>query len=254
MRDWTGRRFGRLVAIKPQEQRDCCGNTIWLFRCDCGGVMLTANIRGVRSCGCLTSSGSGQYAKCPDCGISFPIRLDGGKTPQFCQNCTTDRAGRNWRVCPICHELFNAPPSSKKITCSTACSKQWKKITHTGVYNNWGEAARQKKRAEGQTDNLKLGVEAARKSPVAGRFETNQEAKIWHLITPLGEEIVVRNLALWARQNAELFGKESCDRSAQQIAAGFRAIALTMAGKRKHPSWTYYGWTLKTFPAYPPKK
>ena len=70
-------------------------------------------------------------------------------------------------------------------------------------------------------------------SLIAGRFETNQEAKIWTLVDPCGNEITVRNLILWARENTALFEKPEGDRSAHQIASGFRAIALTMCGKRK---------------------
>lgn len=57
--DLTGRRFGRLTAIKPTQKptgsRD--RHTLWLCECDCGGV---ANVRSdkltngyTKSCGCL---------------------------------------------------------------------------------------------------------------------------------------------------------------------------------------------------------
>ena len=54
--DITGKRFGRLVAIKfeyyDDKYRDC-----WLFLCDCGNekILPAANVKwgGVRSCGCL---------------------------------------------------------------------------------------------------------------------------------------------------------------------------------------------------------
>lgn len=86
----------------------------------------------------------------------------------------------------------------------------------------------------------------------AGRFETNQEAKIWRLVDPSGNEIIVRNLLLWARENTERFGKPPGDRSAIQIASGFEAIAATLRGTRKMPSMTYFGWTLKDVPEVPP--
>lgn len=102
-----------------------------------------------------------------------------------------------------------------------------------------------------QTAQLKLGTEAARKSPKAGPFETNVTAKVWVLVSPEGEEIVVRNLQLWAREHAALFGKEQNERSAIQIACGFRAIARSLAGKLKRPAMTYFGWSLKAPPSMP---
>ena len=57
-----GKRFGRLVALEPTEERDKSSETvIWRCKCDCGN---TKNISSylltsgrVRSCGCLQSWG-----------------------------------------------------------------------------------------------------------------------------------------------------------------------------------------------------
>lgn len=121
----------------------------------------------------------------------------------------------------------------------------------------WGDEAKKRKSQLGQTANLQLGTAAAQMSPIAGRFETNREAKIWILIDPSGNEITVRNLKLWARDHADLFGKPLGDKSANQIAAGFCAIAQTLRGKRGSPgkpsgAMTYFGWTLKCPPESPP--
>lgn len=55
--DIAGQRFGRLVAIRPTEQRHGSGSIVWECQCDCGSTALyTVNQlrRGsVRSCGCL---------------------------------------------------------------------------------------------------------------------------------------------------------------------------------------------------------
>ena len=55
-KDLTGQRFGRLIALKPMEERKN-GYIVWECRCDCGN---TSQIRGssllsgaVLSCGCL---------------------------------------------------------------------------------------------------------------------------------------------------------------------------------------------------------
>lgn len=257
-KDLTGQRFGRLVAIRPVRKRmNDDRHTMWFCECDCGSVAIVPTnnlIQQTVSCGCVSRGpkiGDAVRAVCPGCGKKFLIDLNGEKTPQFCTECAPKYAGRNWKVCPVCRKLFPSPASDKTVTCSKKCSLEWKRTTHENVSNRWNEESKEKKRKEGQTDNLKLGTEAAKKSPVAGRFETNQEAKIWTLVDPSGNELVVRNLLMWARENTERFGKPEGDKSAKQIADGFKAIALTMRGKRKHPAMTYFGWTLKDVPKDP---
>jgi hypothetical protein len=52
--DLTGKRFGRLVAIRPVGQTKS-RNTTWLFRCDCGGNTITTKDTAARpnaGCGC----------------------------------------------------------------------------------------------------------------------------------------------------------------------------------------------------------
>ncbi len=56
--DLTGRKFGRLKAIRPTEKRDKHNNSvIWLCECCCGNMVEVAESRlikeEVRSCGCL---------------------------------------------------------------------------------------------------------------------------------------------------------------------------------------------------------
>lgn len=60
IKDITGLRSGKLVAIKPTNKRsnNSC-NVIWLCKCDCGKTTLVAsrNLQNkqVKSCGCLLS-------------------------------------------------------------------------------------------------------------------------------------------------------------------------------------------------------
>lgn len=253
--DITGKRFGRLTALYRLKAQPA-PSASWLYRCDCGGVTIQslAALSVVRSCGCLLHGKGATRARCPSCGKPFPITLDGTPTPQFCPDCAPQRAGRAWRVCPICGELFPASPSDNAVTCSTkACVSAWKSRIHTGVSNEWSDESKARLSAKGQTDNLKLGTAAAQRSPIAGRFETNREAKVWELINPTGKQITVRNLLLWAREHTELFDKPPGDKSARQIAAGFKAIAQTLAGKREkqRPAMTYKGWTLAGLPTKP---
>lgn len=55
--DITGERFGRLIAIKPTNER-YHGQVQWIFECDCGNnkmIPLTAVRSGTtKSCGCLS--------------------------------------------------------------------------------------------------------------------------------------------------------------------------------------------------------
>lgn len=59
-RDITGRRFGRLVAIRPVG-KDIHRNILWLCRCDCGGTRIIAASPLIsdcyHSCGCLKNQG-----------------------------------------------------------------------------------------------------------------------------------------------------------------------------------------------------
>lgn len=159
------------------------------------------------------------------------------------------------RRCVICGKPFECYPSAKKVTCSMDCRRERQRRIVSAKPVQWSEGAKKKLSARGQTENLRRGTPAAQNSPIAGRFETNQEAKVWILVDPSGREIAVHNLQLWCRDNVGLFGKPPGDRSARQISAGFRAIAQTMVGHRGAPgkprrASTYMGWSLKE----PPKK
>lgn len=161
------------------------------------------------------------------------------------------------RKCVVCGKPFECYPSDNKVTCSKDCRKERQRRIQTGKAIKWSTSARKKLSDRGRTDNLRMGTAAAQQSPVAGRFETNQEAKIWILVDPSGQEYVVRNLRLWAREHTDLFGKPPGDRSADQITAGFRAIVQTMKGNRGAPgkrrgAMTYKAWTLKSLPEEPP--
>lgn len=160
------------------------------------------------------------------------------------------------RQCVICGKPFDCYPSANNVTCSRDCrrERQRRQLLKSPVV--WSDEARRRQSARGQTPNLQQGTAAAQKSPLAGRYETHKDAKVWMLIDPDGNQIAVRNLLNWARDHTAEFGKPPGDRSAAQIAGGFRAIALTMAGKRgpgckQRGATTYLGWTLKGPPQAP---
>lgn len=73
MRDLTGRRFGRLVALRPTGERAADGCYYWLCRCDCGNMSAVRSnklLQGyTQSCGCykkerLKNSKTYNYGTC----------------------------------------------------------------------------------------------------------------------------------------------------------------------------------------------
>lgn len=58
--DITGKRYGKLVAIRPTEERRF-GKVVWECKCDCGNTRYVASSElqngHVKSCGCLRSYG-----------------------------------------------------------------------------------------------------------------------------------------------------------------------------------------------------
>lgn len=65
--DIQGRRFGKLIAIRPTERRNTQNKTIWYCTCDCGGfaeVLRDDLLRGhTTSCGCNRSKGELKIAQ-----------------------------------------------------------------------------------------------------------------------------------------------------------------------------------------------
>lgn len=67
MIDLTGKRFGRLTAIRPAKKRIANGNVCWECECSCGnhtvvdGYLLRTG--GTRSCGCLRAEIASAAAK-----------------------------------------------------------------------------------------------------------------------------------------------------------------------------------------------
>ena len=145
------------------------------------------------------------------------------------------------KKCVICGKVFNAPPSSKKITCSKECSTIRKQQSHKGKHNVWNEESKRKLSEKGQTENLKKGTEAARQSPISGSFATNQNAKYWILKSPDNVVYEFSNLNLFVRSHPDWFPNPKSASSA------LRASAACLSGKT-YPSrkgrefGQYKGW------------
>jgi transcriptional regulator with XRE-family HTH domain len=143
--------------------------------------------------------------------------------------------------CPICGNKVDGPPTGN-ITCSPECGSKLSAISRTGEPRQWSNAARKRLSGKGQTENLKSGTQAARLSPISGPFETNQEAKIWHLRnTRTQTDYVVTNLRKFCRDNPHLFAPSPWE----SAYAGLRQVQATLFGSRKNnPTTRYKNWTL----------
>ena len=66
IKDITGLRFGRLVAIEPTEKRDYNGMVYWRCKCDCGKETIVSKKalrhEGTKSCGCLKKESNRKHA------------------------------------------------------------------------------------------------------------------------------------------------------------------------------------------------
>lgn len=145
------------------------------------------------------------------------------------------------RACVVCGASFDAPPSSKKIACSPACASEQKRRSHVGKPHPWSDAAKERLAAKGQTANLQLGTSAARQSPIAGPFETNQEAKRWWLVDLTTERrYELRNLRKFCRDNSHLFAPDPWENAY----AGLRQVQAWLMGKKTRTVSRWKNWTL----------
>lgn len=107
--DYTGQRFGALVAVRPASER-----LHWLCRCDCGAEVVLA---AYRLRGGLTHCGA-----CP-------------QPPPFTPRPPDEKP------CPICNSIFpriygqSAERWRKQATCSLACSVKYRRARDGGDHD-----------------------------------------------------------------------------------------------------------------------
>ena len=170
--------------------------------------------------------------------------------------------GRRLRImtkhCIICGAPFQAPPSSKKVTCSPACRSVRAAKSAASSKRKWNDDAKQRRAADPSVKSKMAelqpaGTAAALSLPEGQRGPQNRASKIWILIDPSGNRIEVVNLLDWARKNYARFEPDCTDRQASsiRISAGFNCIASGMRGVKSHrrPANTYKGWGLADLPA-----
>lgn len=160
------------------------------------------------------------------------------------------------KKCLICGAVFQAPPSSKKVTCSPECrSKRAAKSAIRG--HKWSYEAKQRRANDPQVklqmDAIQaVGQASAAALPEGQRGPQNRESKEWELIDPDGNHITVINLLDWARNNYTLFEPvcSDADAASLRVSAGFNAIATSMRGSksRKRKVFSYKGWGLAKLP------
>ena len=98
MRNISGQRFGRLVAIRPTEQRRS-GSVVWECACDCGSTAFTSSnglcCGKTRSCGCLRRDTAAQSHKFDPAANDRRQAADAGEMHQ--KNNMTGRRGIGYR-------------------------------------------------------------------------------------------------------------------------------------------------------------
>lgn len=161
------------------------------------------------------------------------------------------------KTCVICGAEFNSPPSAKKVTCSPECRSIRAAQAAKGSQRKWSAAAKRRRSEDPEIrramENLqKTGAAAAAALPEGQRGPQNRASKVWVLIAPDGQRIIVKNLLDWARNNYTLF-EPDCndpDAAAHRVASGFVCIASSMRGvkSRRRKASSYKGWGLAALP------
>lgn len=181
--------------------------------------------------------------------------------------CEADDAGGSWvaqgirpmdKRCVVCGAVFQAPPSSNKVTCSPACRSIRAANAARTSKRKWSQEARARRAQspdvlEAMSAIRPQAFAAAAALPAGQRGPQNRESKVWVLIQPDGQRITVINLLDWARKNYRLFEPNTTDpdAAANRIFHGIQAIASSMRGvkSRQRPVSTYKGWGLDSLPS-----
>ena len=159
-----------------------------------------------------------------------------GKVRAICEVCGkaySVKLGVNTRYCPDCRGAAGGAARTGKYRAATEKFAQMRK-----------EYARE--HADVMRATAEKASKAAQNSPLAGRFETNINAKTWRLIDPSGNRHVCTNLSLFVRSHPEAFPNTT---SALTM---FRKQASCMRnGKPVTPKTCCGGWYVEEIPAYP---
>ena len=159
-----------------------------------------------------------------------------GKVRAICEVCGkaySVKLGVNSRYCPNCRGAAGGAARTGKYRAATEKYAQMRK-----------EYARE--HADVMRTTAEKASKAAQNSPLAGRFETNINAKTWKLIDPSGNRHVCTNLSLFVRSRPADFP------NTVSASSMFRKQAACLRdGKPVTPKTCCGGWYVEEIPAYP---
>lgn len=203
----------------------------------------------------VTPSGQNLHfwlCECLLCGkrkeISSQMLKSGSTKSCGCYQAFKGRVSRNIKICVECGRPFECPPSEGTVTCSPECRRIHAKKRQTGVKRSEETRAKISNAAKERdmTDLQAIGTEAAKASPKSGRFETNINAKDWHLVSPEGRHYRFHSLNFWLREHCrEFFGCEPDSRGYANARSGLcnaKRAALGKISDGQRPCCTYKGW------------
>ncbi len=222
--DLTGQEFGFLKVIKKVPDRVTPSGQkrkFWLCECQICGTRKEISAQDLKRGSAIS------------CG---------------CYRAVIGKGKRNIKICAVCGKPFECPPSDKTVTCSPECRRIRAKNRQTGVKRS-DETRKKISAASKGRDMSELqisGTEVAKMSPKSGRFETNVNAKDWHLIGPDGRHHRFHSLNFWLRENCrEFFRCEPDSREYKNVRSGLSRAKRAALGKisgDQRPCCTYKGW------------
>lgn len=187
--------------------------------------------------------------RCVLCGSEKVISaqdLKRGKTVSCgCMRKIQGKQRRNIKICVECGRPFECPASDKTVTCSPECRRLHARKRQTGKAQSKETRTRISKSSQGRdmSDIQMIGTDAAKKSPKSGRFETNVNAKDWHLVSPDGKHYYFHSLSHWLRENGkEMFGCDPDSREFNNVRSGLSAAKRAEQGTGSYRCCTYKGW------------
>lgn len=221
LEDLTGREFGFLKVIsRAPDKITPSGQKRRMWNCKC---LLCGNEKAV-------SAADLKRGTAKSCGCWQGIK---------------GKASRNKKICVICGKEFEAPPSSKTVTCSIQCRRIRASKSATGREKSIEEREKISKAAAGRdmTELQAMAIKAVSESPHTGKFETNINAKDWHLISPEGRHYFFHSLNFWMRENGEnFFGCKPDSREFHNAVSGLWGAKRAAQGKKTARCCTYKGW------------
>lgn len=178
-------------------------------------------------CGRTFETAYAHQRKCKDCR---------NKVRAVCETCGREYVANAWtnsRYYPDCRGAAGGASRTGKYRAATEQFAQMRK-------------AYAREHIEEMRALVAKAHEGVKKSPLAGRFETNLNAKTWKLVDPSGNRHTCTNLNLFVRSRPADFP------NAASAAIMFRAQARCLRnGKPVVPKTCCGGWYVEEIPVYP---